>query len=160
MHIERQSTWRRLFWVSPLMLGLLIFAGVLTIGRTNYAHIFSRNYRESAKRFACRSNLKSIAKVLQDKSLDLNATNAAAIQTVIDDLNLVCPSGRDLFDSKKRAFYQLQVMGDGSVVITENEAYHDVRQMWFVNQLSSVKYILVSDSQIYEISGLITNRSR
>lgn len=125
------------------LIAVLLFFGLVIIFRK---HIADNSRLEYCARVACIRNLREIAKALADKNLHLKEENIPAIEAILHELNRQCPSGKSIHSDERLSFYQVVVLPDGHVLITENADNHDTQKMKFMD-CPYVRYCLYQSSE-------------
>ena len=126
-----------------ILIAVLLFFALVIIFRK---HIADNSRLEYCARVACIGNLREIAKALADKTLHLKEENIPAIEAILHELNRQCPSGKRIHSDESLSFYQVVVLPDGHVLITENADNHDTDKMKFID-CPYVRYCLYQPSE-------------
>lgn len=140
-------------FLKPVIVTLFFLIVVLLF--SGGGHLFTNNNRyEIARRADCIHNLKKIAEVLQNRNLQLGATNLVSIQRVINELNLKCSSGKEIQKDPTQAGYKAVVNPSGGVLITEDTQNHNPALMRSI-KMPRVSFYL--DGQLQKQTIFFTN---
>lgn len=97
-------------------------------------YIFNCNPEETTRRVGCLSNFNKIATLLKEKDLQLKVENIPAINDVLAELKLTCPSGRKMHARTSIASYKVVELPTNDIVITEDANNHNTQKMRFTNK--------------------------
>lgn len=83
---------------------------------------------------------------MKESGIEFTKENTELAQCLLNELNLICPSGHVVQKNTGLAGYNILVTSNGSLIITEHPDNHDATKMKFTD-LPYVRYYLLSDDK-------------